>query len=147
VTLATRAGQALALRVLARESTGSGAAATLVAAEHVLDRLHGHLAPWVGRDGFHALFTRALSRARDSHPILADVSSEPRDGHRLDALGRRIAAGDELGMTEALVALVAALFTLLVRLIGDEMVARLTYQIWPEEEPAARSTENKDHIL
>lgn len=135
-------GHELALRVLACEAGGSAAgapgspAAMVPTAERVIERLHEHLARWFGSDGFRAVLGRSLERARALHPELVGLTVAAPPDYRLNGLAESGRLHRPEALRDALVALVGTLFDVLARLIGDDMVARFTYQIWPGAVPA-----------
>jgi len=126
----------LALRVLALES---GARArpedAVAAAERVIELLHQHLARWFGGDGFHAILARAVDRARVEQPALAAIRVVQQGELHVEGLTEAARAHDAETMHEALVTLIASLLSLLGRLVGDDLVSRLTHQIWPAATP------------
>ena len=121
-------------RLLLEANGGSNAPSdTIVAAEFALQRLRVHVMRWMGPDGFHAVLTRALANARAGYPLLSAVRIEPRTDVKLSELSGRARTDDGEGeLAESLVAFVAATLALLARLIGDDLVIRLTHQAWPE---------------
>lgn len=124
----------IARRLLAREAAERDApGGPVAAAERVLTKLHAHLARWLGADGSHAVLARALDRARPGHRALADARIEPRGERALTGLTTNAPAADVTEVSEALAAVIAAVITLLTRLIGADLVARLLQQTWPDE--------------
>ena len=125
----------LARRLLESESGGRQEPADIVAAaERVLQRMHEHLARWFGPDGIHALLTRALAEARETHPALAHVQIAPERVLHLKGLTPGVTnAVDAAETSAALVALITSTIAVLTRLIGEDMVARLLHQIWTRD--------------
>jgi hypothetical protein len=104
-------------------SAGDGSSARAAAA--ACDRLYGELSRWVGPDGCHALFTRALAQARDEHPALAKIHLQPRSESYIDGVAEAIMADGDAATAEALESMLARLVELLGRLIGDDMAMKL----------------------
>jgi hypothetical protein len=128
--------RALAERVVACEGNPhDNPREAVAAAVRVLERLDYHLARWLGADGVRAILMRAADRASVGHPVLADVRDNARGNHFPANVAESMQRHDATTVSEALVALVAALFDLLGRLIGDDLAAQLAYQIWPEAMP------------
>jgi hypothetical protein len=104
-------------------SPGDGSSARAAAA--ACDRLYGELSRWVGPDGCHALFTRALAQARAEHPALTKIHLQPRSESYIDGVTEAIMADGDAATAEALESMLARLVELLGRLIGDDMAMRL----------------------
>jgi hypothetical protein len=101
---------------------GDTAARTAVAA---CDNLYRELSRWVGPDGCHALFTRALAQARDEYPTLAKIHLQPRSESYIDGVAEAIMVDGDAATAEALESMLARLVELLGRLIGDDMAMKL----------------------
>ena len=83
------------------------------------------LSRWVGSDGCHALFTRALAQARADHPALEHIRLRARGEPYVEGIGEAtMEYGDAVG-AGALEAMLAGLVELLGRLIGDDMAIKL----------------------
>jgi hypothetical protein len=89
------------------------------------DQLYQDLARWVGFDGCHALFSRALVQARDEHPFLDTIQLQARSSPYLAGLTEAVAQHGTAKTAEALEAVLAILIELLGRLIGEEMTTNL----------------------
>lgn len=116
----------LARRLIDRrraEGAASPDPAHLAAA--TLDRLYLDLAIWVGFDGCHALFTRALAEARGEHPPLETIVLHARSSPYLEGLAETIERRGVPETTEALESMLVILIDLMGRLIGDEMARNL----------------------
>ena len=121
----TPAGQ-LARRLIERgsaEDAGSLKSAQLAAA--TLDRLYQDLSIWVGLDGCHALFTRALSEAQLKHPLLETIHLHARSSPYLEGVAETIEQHDAEETAEALESMLVILIELMGRLIGDDMATNL----------------------
>jgi len=105
------------------EQAGSGSAARAAAA--ACDHLYRELSRWVGSDGCHALFTRALAQARTEYPALGQIQLRARSEPYIDGVAETIMAHGDAATTEALESMLARLVELLGRLIGDDMGMKL----------------------
>jgi hypothetical protein len=106
-----------------QERTGADTAAR--AAASACDHLYRELSRWVGVDGCHALFTRALSQARIEHPALTPIQLRARSEPYIDDLAASIMAYGDAGTAEALESMLVRLLELLGRLIGYDMAMKL----------------------
>ncbi len=118
-------GLALARRLMTRpaetEEAPGNAAFEARISEHACRALKRSL----GATGFHALLTRALAEAQLAHPLLAEVRIGQQSAPILGNLQALIDTHGALAVAAALEGAMASLFSLLGRLIGDDMVARL----------------------
>ena len=115
----------LARRLIdARRSEGSGDTPARAAAG-ASDRLYRELSRWVGVDGCHALFSRALAQAREEYAALGQLQIRARSQPHVDGVAETIVARGDSATAEALESMLARLVELLGRLIGDDMAARL----------------------
>jgi hypothetical protein len=106
-----------------QERTGADTAPR--AAASACDHLYLELSRWVGVDGCHALFTRALAQARTDHPALAQIQLHPRSEPYIDGLAAAIMAHGDAATAEGLESVLVRLVELLGRLIGDDMATKL----------------------
>lgn len=104
-------------------SVASPDPAHLVAA--AVDRLYKDLALWVGLDGCHALFTRALAEARLKYPLLETIQLHARSSPYLEGVAETIEQHDAGETSEALESMLVMLIELMGRLIGDDMATNL----------------------
>ena len=95
------------------------------AAAAACDQLYHELSRWVGADGCHALFTRALAQARTEHPALGQIQLHARSEPYIDGVAETIMAHGDPATAEGLEAMLAHLIELLGRLIGDDMAMKL----------------------
>lgn len=109
--------------------------AVLLAAEDTYDRLRAHLAVSLGHLGFDALWARALQ--------LAIRQFAPHDARRIvdaPAPGVRglVRDCDPDQIPHVLQAVFASFFRLLATFIGETLMIRIVYQLWPAlaERPA-----------
>jgi hypothetical protein len=104
------------------ERTGHTAARAAAAA---CDQLYRELSRWVGPDGCHALFTRALAQARTEYPALGQIQLRARSEPYIDGVAETIMAHGDPATAEGLEAMLVHLIELLGRLIGDDMAMKL----------------------
>jgi len=104
-----------------RPEGDSAARATAAACDH----LYQALSRWVGPDGCHALFTRALAEARSEHPALAQIHLRARSQPYIEGVPETIMAHGDAATAEALESMLVHLVELLGRLIGDDMATKL----------------------
>ena len=120
------AAQQLARRLIdshrSERAEGHTAARAVAAA---CDQLYRDLSRWVGPDGCHALFTRALAQARTEYPVLGQVELRPRSEPYIDGVAATIMAHGDATTAEALESMLTHLVELLGRLIGDDMAIKL----------------------
>jgi hypothetical protein len=116
--------QSIAQRLILDASKGhEEAAAIAVAAEHVFQALHVHLARLIGAIGFRALLARSLTLASPGSPALARIQVTPEGA--VAGLAEAIASTSP---AEALVAparLLAAFLDLLAAFVGDDLALHL----------------------
>lgn len=89
------------------------------------DHLYQSLSRWVGLDGCHALFTRALANSRAEHPLLTNIQLRARSTPYLDGVAESVEEHGALETVEALESMLVVLIDLLGRLIGDDMARSL----------------------
>jgi hypothetical protein len=111
---------------MAREqSFDDGAEGAALAVAAVCERICQSLTRSVGFMGSRALLARALSRAQTEHPVLRGVSISSRSDIGLDGVARAARSHGASGVVAGLETVLSALFALLARLLGVDMVARL----------------------
>jgi hypothetical protein len=103
----------------AEEQAGARAAAA------ACDHLYRELSRWVGSDGCHALFTRALAQARTEYPALGQIQLRARSESYIDGVAETIMAHGDAATADALESMLVHLVELLGRLIGDDMAIKL----------------------
>jgi hypothetical protein len=89
------------------------------------DQLYRELSRWVGSDGCHALFTRALAQARTDHPALEQIQLHARSEPYVEGVAETIIAHGDTVTAAALESMLVRLVELLGRLIGDDMATKL----------------------
>jgi hypothetical protein len=114
----------LALRLVPREYTDTPDE-LLAAARDACESVSTDFSRWVGSVGYDALVARALSEARRAYPALAlihhQIGAEPQIAGIAECLERH---GVDV-TAQALVGMLEMIFTLLGRLIGDDLVTAL----------------------
>lgn len=95
------------------------------AAAAACDHLYRELSRWVGSDGCHALFTRALAQARTEYPALGQIQLRARLEPYIDGVAETIMAHGGAATAEAIESMLARLIELLGRLIGDDVAMKL----------------------
>ena len=116
----------LARRVIESQwSEGSAGDTPARAAGSASDRLYRELSGWVGLDGCHALFSRALTDARAESPALGQIHIRARSQPHIEGVAETIIARGDPATAEALESMLVRLVELLGRLIGDDMATKL----------------------
>jgi hypothetical protein len=87
--------------------------------------LYRGLSRWVGPDGCHALFTRALAEAQSELGTLGQIKLRPRTDPYIDGVEATIESRGDAATADALEAVLVHVIELLGRLIGDDMATRL----------------------
>ena len=105
------------------ERTGPDVAAR--AAASACEHLYRELSTWVGPDGCHALFTRALAQAQTEHHALSQIQLRARSEPYIDGVAATIVAYGDAATAEALESVLVHLVELLGRLIGGDMAMKL----------------------
>lgn len=99
--------------------------ADIVAAlEGTWTRVAEHLRRTVGDDGYMALLTRAVARARPGEPVLKDLCRTETTAAHVDIAAATDAHGPEAS-SAMIVSLIASLVDVLGDLIGDDMARSL----------------------
>lgn len=96
-----------------------------VAVDRVCTQLRVGLGRWVGAEGYRALLSRALERARAEHPALKNLSCMGGDKPEIAAA---VEAHGADAVAAGVVALVVAMIELLARVVGEETAAELVNQ-------------------
>lgn len=130
----------LALRLLRRQgaSDDSGSDVIAAAANRVLRHIRADLVKRFGDEGFRALVRRAIDRIRPSYPALTGVTPRREEGGggdgvvSLDALFEHLERQDPGECMDTCLAVIAAMITLLGRLVGDDLTIRLIARDSPD---------------
>ena len=119
---ATEAARRLWVRYAGDEATAEGIAA---ASERLFPELETRLARWVGAEGSHVLWGRALRLAQARHPALGNLSDRE---WGMRAVVSAVQAHGARQVTAGIISVIATLIDLLGRIIGEEMAVRLVEQ-------------------
>lgn len=126
----------LARRLVAPQTSTGAADPSSAAASRICDQLYRDLSRWIGTDGSHALFARALTRTQSAHSALRDIRLGSRPDSCLQGVEESVQVHGASAVGEGLEAMLVALLELLGRLIGDDMASRLI------EQSVARDTQD-----
>lgn len=122
----------LTRRLVARElSQGDAPDVAAAAVQAACERVYGALSRWLGANGSHALFTRALAQAQVEHPLLRDIRFRTDSESGLEGVTESIQVHGVAAVAAGLESLLVTLIELLGRLVGDDMAARLIEQSGP----------------
>jgi hypothetical protein len=127
-------------RRLSARQGGDSAARTAAAA---CDHLYRELSQWVGPDGCHALFTRALAQARTEYPALEQIQLHARSEPYVEGVAETIMAHGDAATAEALESMLVRLIELLGRLIGDDMAMKLIQRSLAASEPDRPTSDSR----
>ena len=136
--------QGIARRLIERrDSKRNGDETPARKAAAASDQLYRELSRWVGTDGCHALFTRALAHARTEYPVLEQIQLRSRSEPYVDGLAGTIMAYGDAGTAVALESMLVRLIELLGRLIGDDIAMKLIDRSLAASESADASSRGK----
>jgi hypothetical protein len=121
--------------------TGGQTAARAAAA--ACDRLYRELSRWVGPDGCHALFTRAVAQARAEYPPLEQIQLRIQSEPYIDGVAESIMAHGDAATAEALESMLVRLVELLGRLIGAGLAMKLVEQGLPASERGGSTSDGR----
>lgn len=110
------------------------------AAAEACDALYRELSRWVGHDGCHALFARALAETRPLYPALEKIQLRPRSELYVEGLADSIMARGDPETAEALESMLVRLVELLGRLIGEDMAGKLINRTFGTSEERSDDT-------
>lgn len=96
---------------------------------HVCEKLHLHLATFLGNTGFQTLLTRAFALSAEEIPWLRAVRIKP--DRTLEGLAEVQAHLDPDELFDGGVVVLAQLLGLLVAFIGEVLTVRLVREVWP----------------
>ncbi|MEO8563856.1 MAG: hypothetical protein ABI601_17385 [bacterium] len=102
--------------------------ALIESAERIGTCVPDGLARWFGTYGSLALVTRALAIAQAGHPALASVIVSSSPTPRLIGVSASVQSHGTSATADAIITLLATLYELLSRLIGDDMALGLLSQ-------------------
>ena len=104
------------------------------------DSLYRELSRWVGPDGCHALFARALAETRPQYPALEKIQLRARSEPYIEGIADSIMASGDPATAEALESMLVRLVELLGRLIGDDMAGKLIDRTFGDSEQSSGDT-------
>jgi hypothetical protein len=110
------------------------------AAAAASDSLYRELSRWVGPDGCHALFTRALAESRTQYPVLEKIQLRARSEPYIEGIADSIMARGDPETAEALESMLVRLVELLGRLIGEDMAGKLIDRTFGDSEQRSGDT-------
>ena len=134
--MAHRSARDLAHQILARDLAGvekPTPVSVAAAAEVVFQRLSDNLVRWLGSEGSHALFTRALALAQAENRALRVVPPPARSALFLDALAANSEPHDAEAVRDGVVMIMTTLIELLTRLIGEDLTVKLVAETAPSQ--------------
>jgi hypothetical protein len=114
------------------------------AAAAACDQLYRELSRWVGSDGCHALFTRALAQARTEYPALGQIQLRAGSEPYIDGVAETIMAYGDPATAEGLEAMLIHLIELLGRLIGEDMAMKLIERSVAASERGGPTSERRE---
>jgi hypothetical protein len=132
--MAQRSARDLAHQILTRDLARLDKptpVAVAAAAELVFHRLSENLIRWLGPEGSHALFTRALELAQAEHRSLRVIPPPARSALFFDALAANAEPHDTGAVMDGVVMIMITLIDLLTRLIGEDLTVRLVEESAP----------------
>jgi len=107
------------------------------AAAAACDSLYRELSRWVGADGCHALFARALAETRPQYPALEKIQLRARSEPYIEGIADSIMARGDPETAEALESMLVRLVELLGRLIGEDMAGKLIGRTFGDSEQSS----------
>ena len=111
---------------------------TAACATAACDDLYRNLSRWVGPDGCHALFKRALVETRAKHPALEQIRLRAHSDPYMDGVAEAFAEHGDAATADAFESLLFSLVELLGRLIGDDMASKLIERSLAAPKPGAQ---------
>lgn len=132
--------QEIARRLLNREATVQSSGNQLELAKGVLTVINRQFEEWFGVEGTRSMLNRALDRVRAAEPGLDGVriTSTP-EGTELHV--PRSAGVEETLDREEVAAVIASIFALTTRLIGQPLLDRMLNQAFPDLELPSSGTD------
>ena len=119
-------GREIARRLIeSRRSAHAGTDANARAASDACADLYYELSRWLGPEGCHALFNRALIQAGTHHQALEQIQLRAQSDRYVEGIAEAIMAHGDAATSSALESLLTNLVVLLGRLIGEDMAMRL----------------------
>lgn len=111
---------------------------TAARAAAACDDLYRNLSRWIGPDGCHALFKRALAETRAAHPALEQIRLRAHSDPYMEGVAEALAEHGDAATADAFESLLFSLVELLGRLIGDDMASKLIERSLAAPNPGAQ---------
>jgi len=138
-------GREVARGLISRHRSGhSGSDANARAASDACAHLYHELSRWLGPEGCHALFKRALAQTRRHHPALEQLQLRAQSERYVEGIAEAIMAHGDAATSGALESLLTNLVELLGRLIGDDMAMRLIEPSLPPGDSDASASRKRE---
>jgi hypothetical protein len=137
------ARQTVSRLIRAASSERSGNDSPARSAAGACDQLYRELSRWVGPDGCHALFTRALAEARTEYPASQQIQLNARSDPYVDGVAETIMARGDPATAESIQSMLVRVIELLGRLIGDDMATKLIERSLASSEKGGAASENR----
>jgi len=107
--------------------------------------LNRELSRWVGRDGSHALFMRAVAQARTESAALDRIYLRPGADPYVEGVEESIRAYGDAETADSLESVLVKVIELLERLVGDSMATKLIERsIAPSPHSDAMSNDRRE---
>lgn len=123
--------QDIVVRLITRENSDTSTQSESVIA--ACEKAYVALAHWVGADGCHALFARALAEARSDFPALSSIELNPGGKSYISGVAGFLKKNNDDALAEGMESVLLRVFTLLSRLIGKDVADKLIEQSFPEK--------------
>ena len=139
-----KAGERLVRRLIrSRQPRGAGRGDAAAWAEAAAcGDLYRDLSQWVGTDGCHALFSRALAQSRKERAALELIRLSAGSEPYADGVAESLKEHGDEATAEALEVMLVRLVELLERLVGDEMAMKLIERSFIASEGAGATPED-----
>lgn len=137
-------GERLVRRLISsRQPRGAGRRETAAwAAAAACGDLYRDLSHWVGTDGCHALFSRALAQSRRERAALELIQLSAGSEPYADGVAESLMEHGDAATAEALEMMLVRLVELLERLVGDEMAMKLIERSFIASEGGGKTPED-----
>ena len=142
-TLSESAHQVARRLIAGGQTQSTPGAPSARAAADACGHLYRELSRWVGRDGCHALFARALGEARKDQPALEQIRLQAGSDPYVDGVAESVQASGEAATEAAIESMLAVLVDLLRRLIGNDMAAKLIERSMPSIDGTGAITDRR----
>lgn len=117
--------------LLSQELQHNGPEDLAAAAEAVCMKLDESLSRSIGRDGYRALYVRALATAREDHTCLIGITCGESSSWMRGLDGSLAEHGNE-AVTEGVIGVLSEIIELLNRFVGGLLALRLLQVAWPD---------------